>query len=139
MSLKTLTFTELPQNAGRDPVQNRRAKLVERLQEQINLAKNPDYAPKVKRWVKDEDGNRKQTETTKKVTPWWVVDLKGEVYLSVRAGLKKIEFEKGKTAIKVGAISKLDGVLKTLIEATNAGELDPHLTAPTTPFARKAK
>ena len=71
--------------------------------------------------------------------PWWVTDLKGDVYLSVKAGLKKIEFEKGKTAIKVGSPSKLEGILKTLIDATNSGELDQHIAAPTSLFARKAK
>jgi hypothetical protein len=139
MSLKNLTFTEAPQNAGRDPVLSRRKKLVERLTEQISLAKNPDFAPKVKRWVKDEDGNRKQTETTKRITPWWITDLKGEVYLTVKAGLKKVEFEKGKSAIKVGIVSKLEGVLQTLIEATNAGELDSYLSIKQSPFARKEK
>ncbi|MDC1213857.1 hypothetical protein N8000_05215 [Rhodospirillales bacterium] len=59
--------------------------------------------------------------------------------MSVKAGLKKVEFEKGKTAIKVGAVSKLQGVLQTLIEATNAGELDQHMAAPTSLFTRKSK
>lgn len=124
MILKTLTFTEAPANAGRDPVLARRQKLVDRLEEQINLVKNPNFAPKVKRWIADEAGNRKLTETTKRVTPWWVTDQKGDVYLTVKSGLKRIEFEKGKTAIKVGALSKLEGVLQTLVEATRSGAMD---------------
>jgi hypothetical protein len=124
MTLKNLTFTESPTNAGRDPILTRRQKLIERLEEQINLVKNPNFAPKVKRWIADEAGNRKLTETTKRVTPWWVTDQKGEVYLSVKSGLKRLEFEKGKTAIKVGASSKLESVLQTLVEATRSGEMD---------------
>ncbi|MEK9752378.1 MAG: hypothetical protein VW338_04095, partial [Rhodospirillaceae bacterium] len=69
-------------------------------------------------------GNRKLTEVARRVSPWWVTDAKGDVYLSVRSGLKRIEFERGKTAIRVGAPSKLESVLKTLISATEAGEMD---------------
>ena len=138
MTLKNLTFTESPTNAGRDPILTRRQKLIERLEEQISLAKNPDFAPKVKRWITDEAGNRKLTETTKRVTPWWVTDQKGDVYLTVKSGLKRLEFEKGKTAIKVGASSKLEGVLQTLVEATKSGELDTLLTASSTPIRSKS-
>lgn len=137
MTLKNLTFTESPTNAGRDPILTRRQKLIERLEEQISLAKNPDFAPKVKRWITDEAGNRKLTETTKRVTPWWVTDQKGDVYLTVKSGLKRIEFEKGKTAIKVGASSKLESVLQTLVEATKSGELDTLLTASSKPMPSK--
>lgn len=35
-----------------------------------------------------------------------------------------LEFEKGKGAIAVGTVEKLEGVLATLIAATRAGELD---------------
>jgi hypothetical protein len=139
MTLKNLTFTESPTNAGRDPILTRRQKLIERLEEQISLAKNPDFAPKVKRWVKDDQGNRKLTETAKRISPWWVTDQKGEVYLSVKSGLKRIEFEKGKTAIKVGALSKLEGFLQTLVEATRSGEMDNLIPASSSPFASKKK
>lgn len=138
MILKTLTFTEAPANAGRDPVLARRQKLVDRLEEQINLVKNPNFAPKVKRWITDEAGNRKLTETTKRVTPWWLTDQKGDVYLTVKSGLKRLEFEKGKSAIKVGASSKLEGVLQTLVEATRSGEMDTLLTASSTPIRSKS-
>lgn len=78
----------------------------------------------MKRWKKNENGERVLTENQKRISPWWMTDANGDVYLSVKAGTKRIEFEKGKTAIKVGAPSKLEGVLKTLIAATEAGEMD---------------
>jgi len=138
MTLKNLTFTEAPTNAGRDPILTRRQKLIERLEGQISLAKNPDFAPKVKRWVKDDQGNRKLTETAKRISPWWVTDQKGDVYLTVKSGLKRLEFEKGKTAIKVGASSKLQSVLQSLVEATKSGELDTLLTVSSTPIRSKS-
>jgi hypothetical protein len=57
----------------------------------------------------------------------------------VKAGLKKVEFEKGKSAIKVGASAKLESVLQTLVEATNAGELDAHIATPSSPYISKLK
>jgi hypothetical protein len=139
MSLKNLTFATVPLGAGKDPITIRRQRIVERLQEQIQLAKDPNFAPKVKRWVKDDQGNRNLMETTKRISPWWVTDANGEVFLTVKAGLKKVEFEKGKSAIKVGASAKLESVLQTLVEATNAGELDAHIATPSSPYISKLK
>ena len=124
MTLKNLTFATEPIKPRSDPIFRKRQTLISRLEEQIQLAKNPDYAPVVKRWQRGEDGKRSRVDFQKKVSPWWVEDIHGDIYLTVRAGLQKIEFEKGKPAIKVGKKSALEGVLKTLIEATEKGELD---------------
>ena len=56
-NLKKLTFTEVPKNTT-DLTIKRREKLVERLQEQINLAKDPTYAVKGHKWEPDETGKR---------------------------------------------------------------------------------
>ena len=63
-------------------------------------------------------------ETPKSPKPWWRDDGNGGLVLILRNGLKTIEIEKGKPAIVVGAKSKLDAVLVTLIAAAKAGELD---------------
>jgi hypothetical protein len=65
------------------------------------------------------------------VKPWWKIDGSGFVVLTVRYGFKPLEFEKGKGAIAVGTVEKLEGVLTTLIAATRAGELDAFLEAAT--------
>ena len=67
-----------------------------------------------------------------------MTDQKGDVYLTVKSGLKRLEFEKGKTAIKVGASSKLQSVLQSLVEATKSGELDTLLTVSSTPIRSKS-
>jgi hypothetical protein len=73
------------------------------------------------------------------VKPWWIIDGSGFVVLTVRYGSKTLEFEKGKAAIAVGTVEKLEGVLTTLIAATRNGELDAFLEAATGLGKVKAK
>jgi len=127
-NLKSLTFTTLPAKLH-DPKLIRRQRLIERLEEQRKLAKDPSYAPIVKRWKKEEDGSRVSVEQTRRVKPWWRTNSNGNVVLIIKSGLKTVEFEKGKAGIAVGALDRLDAVLSTLIAATKAGELDAVLEA----------
>lgn len=123
-SLKTLTFVPAPLRTPHHPTHFRRERLLQRLQEQVQLLKDPAFAPVVKRWKKGEDGVKRPVEHLRRIKPWWKADEKGFVVLIVRHGFKALEFEKGKGAIAVGTLEKLEGVLETLIAATRAGELD---------------
>ena len=124
--LKSLAFVTLPK-AIHDPRINRREKLIARLEEQRKLDEAPSYAQTIKQWKKAPDGSRTLTERPARLKPWWKQDADGKVFLTVRAGLHPIEFEKGKTAISIGSLDRLDDVLSTLIAATSAGELDTFL------------
>jgi hypothetical protein len=55
--LKSLTFTNLP-DRSRDPVANRRAKLVSRLEEQRQLLQDPSYVRVTQRWAGKGDERR---------------------------------------------------------------------------------
>jgi len=125
--LKSLTFCPAPPKVADDPTLIRRQHLIERLEEQRALAKDPNYAATRKRTEKDADGKRVVKEVPRRVKPWWKNDANGLVVLTVRRGFKVIEFEKGKPGIVVGTKDKLDGVLAKLIEAARAGELDTFL------------
>ena len=128
-SLKSLTFTALPQLFTPNPKFARRQRLIERLEEQRILAKDPTFIPVIKRWKKAADGSKALVDHPRRLKPWWKMDDKGFVVLTVRSGFKTLEFEKGKAAIAVGAIDRLDGVLTTLIAAARAGEIDGLLEA----------
>ncbi len=130
-SLKSLTFVPAPPKTPNNPTFYRRERLLQRLQEQLQLAKDPAFAPVIKRWKKGEDGVKRPVDHIRRVKPWWRVDESGFVVLTVRYGFKPVEFEKGKAAIAVGTVEKLEGVLTTLIAATRAGELDAFLDAAT--------
>ena len=121
--LKSLNFTTLP-TRNHDPKLMRRVRLIERLEEQRRLAQDPTLAPIVKRWKKTADGSKALVDHYRRLTPWWRTDVAGNVVLTVRSGLKAIEFEKGKAGIAVGKMERLDGVISTLIEAARNGELD---------------
>ena len=121
--LKALTFTTHKPSIA-DPTMIRRQRLVERLEEQRQLAKDPTYAPMVRRWKKDENGVRQPVDSYRRIKPWWRQDAMGSLVLVLKKGLKTLELEKGKAGIVVGSADRLEGVLNTLIAAAKAGELD---------------
>lgn len=140
-ALKSLTFIPAPLKTPHNPTLYRRERLVQRLEEQLQLSKDASYAPVVKRWKTTEDGVKRPVEHIRRLKPWWRVDASGFVVLTVRYGFTPIEFEKGKAAIAVGAREKLESVLSTLIAATRSGELDAFLDALSkreTPKTKKA-
>ena len=142
-SLKSLTFIPAPPKTPHNPTFFRRERLLQRLQEQLQeqlqLAKDASYAPVVKRWKKGEDGVKRPVDHIRRLKPWWRVDERGFVVLTVRYGFKPLEFEKGKAAIAVGTLDRLEGVLTTLIAATRNGELDGLLEPVKRVEAGKAK
>jgi len=124
-NLKSLKFTAVPK-VENNPALNRRRTLIERLEEQKLLIDNPAYTRIVQSWTK-KDGDKVLVEKRLKLHPWWRIDENGVIILFVKHGWKRIEFEKGKAGIVVGAKDKLPGVIDTLIGAIRAGELDPIL------------
>lgn len=123
-NLKTLSLIVAPTSFYLDPKLRRRQNLIDRLEEQRELAKDPSYTISVRRWIKDAEGLKQLIEIKKRIKPWWSKDPTGSLYMVLKSGLKRIVLDKGMTAIAVGTPDKLDGVIATLIAATRAGELD---------------
>jgi hypothetical protein len=134
--LKSLTFTSLPA-IGANPILDRRAKVIARLEEQKLLLKDPNYTRTDRTWVK-KDGERVMVEKQQRVPMWWRQHPNGTYALFVRSGLKPIEFEKGKAAIAVPSLDKLPTVIDTLITAVRNGELDEQLVLTGKPSKRRA-
>lgn len=120
--LKSLSFTAVPKTAG-DPTGMRRAKFIEKLEEQKLLLADPGYVRTVQRTA-EVDGVKQAVVRKQRVKPWWKTDSTGQIVMSVKFGAKPIEFEKGKAGIAVPSKDKLPTVINTLIEAVRAGELD---------------
>ena len=113
--LKSLTFTAVPARSH-DPVANRRAKLVERLEEQKKLLANPSFVRTVQRWTgKGEE--RRQLEKQQRVKPWWRADSAGHIVMAIYHGARPVEFEKGKAGIAVASRDKLPSLIDGLIAA----------------------
>jgi len=123
---------------GGNPMLDRRARVIARLEEQKLILKDPNYIRTVRTWVR-KDGERVMVEKHQRVAPWWRQHSNGSYALFVRSGLKPIEFEKGKTAIAVPSLDKLASVIDMLITAIRAGELDQQLAQTSKQGAPKSK
>ena len=134
--LKSLTLTNLPVRSH-DPVANRRAKLVSRLEEQRQLLQDPSYVRVIQRWTGKGD-ERRQVEKKQQVRPWWRADAAGKIVMCVYYGTKPMEFEKGKQAIAVPSREKLPAIIDALIAAAKAGELDDLVTRAGKPVGTKS-
>jgi hypothetical protein len=131
--LKQLKFSAAPVRGTPDPKIHRRARFMEHLEEQLAMAdaslKGEHFTKSRQKWMTDEAGNKTLVTRARRMKAWWTQDPVGAVTLVIRYGNKPFEIEKGKAAVEVGAKEKLPDVLKTLIEATRAGELDDLLAS----------
>jgi hypothetical protein len=134
--LNTLAFVSVPKHSPLSPVLARRNRLIDRLEEQKLLAADPTYSPVSKRWRKTPDGSKVLVDHYRRIRPWWRKDEAGNLVLTIKVGLKALEFEKGKAGIAVRAPERLESVIDTLIAAIKAGELDRLLETPTAAEAR---
>jgi len=116
------------------PVVIRRNKVIDRLHEQLEMAKarqeGRTYAPTRMRSVKNaETGVKTTIETTKRLKQWWWVTDNGKVCVSLRYGAKIIEIVKGKTAVELASEKELVATLEILKQAVESGELDAQIEA----------
>ncbi len=98
--LKNLTFTAVPARSH-DPVAARRAKLVERIEEQKALRADPAHVRKTTRWTGKGD-KRRQVEREQRVRPWWRTDLSGAVVMAIYHGAKPLESRRARPASRRG-------------------------------------
>lgn len=129
--LSTLKVIDRPKIEAKPPILGKRMKLIDRLEEQLAMAKAMlDKAPFEafrEKSVKDpETGERKTIRKRRSVRPWYY-DSNEHYYIEIKVGLKAIELEKGKTAIDVGPKEQLPDVINTIIKAVEKGEIDNHL------------
>ncbi len=131
--LSTLKVIDRPKIEAKPPILGKRMKLIDRLEEQLAMAKamldkTPFEAFREKSVKDPETGERKTIRKRRSVRPWYY-DSKEHYYIEIKVGLKAIELEKGKTAIDVGPKEQLPDVINTIIQAVEKGELDTHILA----------
>lgn len=130
--LNTLALTALKARAPMTPQEQRRAKLIAKLDEQLALAEAEAAGRKhvvmKQAWTRDNDGNKTRVEREKRMKAWWWKDGEG-LAMVVRYGAKPLELAKGKRALRVDGIAAVPGTIRTVIEAVKAGELDGAMDA----------
>lgn len=108
--------------------QERRKKLAEQLTEQLKLAEaalgGVVYQRTKAAWDTDADGNRYRVQRPVKLRQWWTVGDSGTVQFAVRYGAVPLHLQPGKTAVEVAKLADLPAVIKTRLQAVDAGELD---------------
>jgi hypothetical protein len=127
--LNSLKLTAQAKPSQTSQVEQRRSKLLKRLDEQMKLAaahnENQHYVGKRLRYYTDEaTGLRKQVEADKRIKAWWFEQANGKLALCVRYGSRVLELSKGKFAIEVASTGDLVKTLEVISAAVKQGELD---------------
>lgn len=140
--LSSLNLTVKPVMGFVDPVQNRRNKLLARLEEQRAMAcaelAGESYQVFKEKLVNDEtSGTKTKVSVAKRIKRWYFA-FNGTHFFEVRYGNKPLELAKGKFAIEVGELKNVPTVIDTIVQAVNAGELDSMLMAIKKPAMKAA-
>ena len=113
--------------------QERRKKLAGQLTEQLKLAEaalgGVAYQRTKAAWETDADGNRLRVQRPVKLRQWWTVGDGGVAQFGVRYGAVPLQLQPGKAAVEVAKLADLPAVIKTLLQAVEAGELDAAVAA----------
>ncbi|MDC3278935.1 hypothetical protein OAU68_01425 [Litorivicinus sp.] len=127
--LTKLNLVAYERESARDPKIQRRKKLIAKIDEQIQLATDPDFQPMKTKWIKDEYGSDQKVTVPKRVKRWWNENLDGSVVLTIRYGSKPLEFAKGKAGIALENDGAVVPALEQIKSGVAAGDLDPLLDA----------
>jgi hypothetical protein len=131
--LTKLSLSASSQKEPVSPVHRKRLNLLKKLEVQIEAAeaelRDEEFLEDIRKWVRDEDGERQQVTEQRPVRTWWWQHHSGAWMITLRDGAKELPLAEGKSSIEVGEITNLVEVLQTLRSAVLAGELDPALRA----------
>ena len=113
------------------PTHLRRAKLSNKIQQQIELVKavaaGQHYAQRRFRTVRGDDGSRTSVEIETAVRQWWWKQENGKLALTVRYGAKLIALSPKANAVECANYDEITAALTTIRAAVDAGELDAQI------------
>ena len=141
--LDKLKIVALAPKVKRSVEQDRRAKLVEQLAEQLKLVEaalgGTAYQRSKSVWVTDDAGNRSKVQRPVKLRQWWTVASNGAVQFGLRYGAVPLEVKAGMSAVEVTKLADVPLLIKALVQAVDQGELDAAIDAVTAARKSKAK
>ena len=125
--LGRLKLVVVAQKHVQSKTEHRRAKLIEKLEDQLAMAealiKGESFHKYKQVWGHNEHGERVRLDREKRVRAWYWMSAAG-CYFSVFYGSRVMKLDGDNTAITVGARDKLPEIIRAVIEAVKAGELD---------------
>ena len=89
--LKSLKLVHYEHSTHRNPRLHRRHKLLTKLDEQLQLARNSDYQPTKTEYVSDAESNLTAVQRCKRIRRWWATKADGTLQLTIRYGSKPLE------------------------------------------------
>lgn len=126
--LKTLNFVAEEDRNAHDPFKAAKGKLISNLETQLKCAEamvaGDVHMITRMETVEGEDGEKIRKPVKRPIRHWYWRDSEGKVRFAIRVLNKRIELDKGKADILVGKDEELPKVVKALLDAVNAGELD---------------
>lgn len=130
--LKTLKLTVASPANANVREHGFRAKLLRYLEEQKALAEaetaGTTFTATKKVTHTNMEGEKIRVDAPRTVRKGWFTDATGKMFFQLRYGSKPLEFAKGMNAVAVENLAEVPGIIASIIEAINAGELDPQLT-----------
>jgi hypothetical protein len=134
MSLeKTLSLVDVKRPAAGNPIVTRRVRLVQQINEQLELVQEtrsaPDRLPQasIDRRLHEEGAG--DVQRARRARPWWWSDPSGVFYVSLRYARRPVELAKGKTAVKCESLDAVANTLAVFKSETLKGTFDAQLAA----------
>lgn len=130
--LNKLTVVALKKPMKQSPAEQRRGKLVSKLEEQIALChaqmEGKQYIVTKPSWQRDEHGVKTRVQRERVVKPWFWADGTG-LCLVIRYGARVLELAKNRRAIAIGDLAAVPETLALVRSAVENGELDNAIEA----------
>ena len=130
--LAKLELTSVKKNSNSNPIETRRERLIEKLNEQIEVFKalksGKEYTKTKRQTVFDDEGNRQTQEVEQKVKAWFFEQDSGW-YVQCRYGSRLLNIYHRHNAVFVKNFNDVGEVLSKFIQATKDGELDKSIAS----------
>ena len=126
--LSSLKIVAQQQKRLQSKTEHRRAKLLEKLDDQLGMVQalidGEVYSRTRKVWRENDAGERVLVERPKRMRAWYWMSGAGGCYFQVWYGSKVLELKPGMTAIQAATKEELPEVIRAVMEAVKFGELD---------------
>ena len=130
--LAKLELTSVKKNNNNNPIETRRERLIDKLNEQIEVFKalksGKEYTKTKRQTVFDDEGNRQTQEVEQKVKAWFFEQDSGW-YVQCRYRSRLLNIYHRHNAVFVKNFNDVGEVLSKFIQATKDGELDKSIAS----------
>ena len=126
--LSKLKIVAQAQKRLQSKTEQRRAKLLEKLDDQLSMVQaliaGELFTRHRRVWQTNDEGDRVLIERVKRTRAWYWMSGAGRCYFSAWYGSKIIELKPGMTAIQVNKREDLPDAIRSVMDAVRQGELD---------------